>query len=179
MGLQRERREDVIWSDLKLGGRLELNVILFQSWSKIRSNCKLLSIIVTNISRSPPHTTSWFIEVRNQHLKNNLQGLQSQGHILIVRKSNLKLQVFGLFSRFVRTLIIKISPSEEPANSGSINRVRNGGKLIILFHPSPKSITERCRSLSWKPAKARWKYQNGAEQIFLGHVQQNAPLLIK
>ena len=179
MGLQRERREDVIWSDLKLGGHLELNVILFQSWSKIRSNCKLPSIIVTNISRSPPHTTSWFIEVRNQHLKNNLQGLQSQGHILIVRKSNLKLQVFGLFSRFVRTLIIKISPSEEPANSGSIHRVRNGGKLIILFHPSPKSITERCRSLSWKPAKARWKYQNGVEQIFLGHVQQNAPLLIK
>ena len=101
-------------------------------------------------------------------------------HILIVSKSNLKLQVFGLFSRFVRTLIIKISSSEEPANSTSIHRVRNGGKLVILFHPFPKSITERCRSLSWKPAKARWKYQNGAEraeQIFLAHAQQNAPLL--
>ena len=101
-------------------------------------------------------------------------------HILIVSKSNLKLQVFDLFSRFVRTLIIKISSSEEPANSTSIHRVRNGGKLVILFHPSPKNITERCRSLSWKPAKARWKYQNGAEraeQIFLAHAQQNAPLL--
>ena len=101
-------------------------------------------------------------------------------HILIVSKSNLKLQVFDLFSRFVRTLIIKISSSEEPANSTSIHRVRNGGKLVILFHPFPKSITERCRSLSWKPAKARWKYQNGAEraeQIFLAHAQQNAPLL--
>ena len=102
-------------------------------------------------------------------------------HILIVSKSNLKLQVFGLFSRFVRTLIIKISSSEEPANSTSIHRVRNGGKLVILFHPSPKNITERCRSLSWKPAKACWKYQNGAEcakQIFLAHTQQNAPLFL-
>ena len=95
-------------------------------------------------------------------------------------KSNFKLQVFGLFSRFVGTLIIKISSSEEPANSRSIHRVRNGGKLVIFFHPSPRSITGRCRSLSWKPAKARWKYQNGAEraeQIFLAHAQQNAPLL--
>ena len=182
MGLQRERREDVIWSDLKLGGHLELNVILFQSWSKIRSNCKLPSIIVTNISRSPPHTTSWFIEVRNRHLKTNLQVFYSHVHILIVSKSNLKLQVFGLFSRFVRTLIIKISSSEEPANSMSIHRVRNGGKLVILFHPSPKSITERCRSLSWEPAKARWKYQNGAEraeQIFLARAQQDAPPLFR
>ena len=30
----------------------------------------------------------------------------------------------------------------------SIHRVRNGGKLAILFHPSPKNITEKCRSLS-------------------------------
>ena len=59
-------------------------------------------------------------------------------HILIVSKSNLKLQVFGLFSRFVRTLTIKISSSEEPASSTSIHRVRNGDKLVILFHPFPK-----------------------------------------
>ena len=143
MGLQRERREDFIWSDLKLGGHLEPYAILFKSWSKIRSNCKLLSIIVTNISRSPPHTTSWFIEVRQQHLKTNLQGLWSHVHILIVSKSNLKLQVIGPFSRFVRTLIIKIPSSEEPAHSTSIHRVRNGGKLVILFHPSPKNLTER------------------------------------
>ena len=61
-------------------------------------------------------------------------------HILIVSKSNLKLQVFGLFSRFVRTLIIKISSSEEPANSTSIHWVRNGGKVVILFHPFPKGF---------------------------------------
>ena len=145
MWLYRERKDDVIWSDLKLGGHLELNAILFQSWIKIRSNSKLPSIIVTNISRSSPHTTSWFTEVRHQHLKTNLQGLLSHVHILIVSKSNL-----SLFSRFVRTLIMKISSSEEPANSTSIHRVGNGGKLVILFHPSTKNITERCRSPSWK-----------------------------
>ena len=141
---------EVIWS---FGGHLELHAILFQSWSKTRSNSKLPSIIVTNISRSSPLKTSWFSEVRHQHLKTNLQGLLPRVHILIVSKSNLKLQVFGLFSRFVRTLIIKISSSEEPANSTSIHRVRNGGKLVILFHPSPKNITKRCRSPSWKPAE--------------------------
>ena len=114
---------EVIWS---LGSHLELNAILYQSLSKIRSNSKLPSIIVTNISRSPPHTTSWFTEVRHPHLKTNRQGLLSRVHILIVSKSNLKLQVFGLFWRFVRTLTIKISSSEEPANSTSIYRVRNG-----------------------------------------------------
>ena len=59
-------------------------------------------------------------------------------HILIVSKSNLKLQVFGLFLRFVRTLILNISSSEEPANSTSIHRVRNGGKLVIIFIPLQK-----------------------------------------
>ena len=62
MWLYRERKDDVIWSDLKLGSQLELNAILFQSWSKIRSNSKLPSIIITNISQSSPHTTSWFTE---------------------------------------------------------------------------------------------------------------------
>ena len=46
MWLYSERKDDVIWSDLKLGSQLELNAILFQSWSKIRSNSKLPSIIV-------------------------------------------------------------------------------------------------------------------------------------
>ena len=62
MWLYSERKDDVIWSDLKLGSQLELNAILFQSWSKIRSNSKLPSIIITNISQSSPHTTSWFTE---------------------------------------------------------------------------------------------------------------------
>ena len=32
MWLQRETKDDVIWSDMKLGGHLQLNAILFQSW---------------------------------------------------------------------------------------------------------------------------------------------------
>ena len=151
MWLQRERKKlcYLKWFEA-WGGHLELNAILYQSLSKIRSNSKLPSIIVTNISRSPPHTTSWFTEVRHPHLKTNRQGLLSHVHILIVSKSNLKLQVFGLFSRFVRTLTIKISSSEEPASSTSIHRVRNGDKLVILFHPFPKNITKRC----WSPRRA-------------------------
>ena len=88
-------------------------------------------------------------------------------HILIVSKSNLKLQVLGLFSRFVRTLIIKISSSEEPENSRSIRRVGNVGKLVILFHPSPRSITKRCRSLSSKWRRTRRTNFLGACAILL------------
>ena len=164
MWLQRERKDDVIWSDLKLGGHLELNAILFQTWSKLRSRSKLTSFIGSNISRSSSNTTLWFLQVKHRHLKTNLQGLLSHLHILIFSKSNLKLQVFGLFSCFVRTLIIKISSSEGPANTTSIHRVRNIGILVIFFHPSPKSIIKKCRSPSWKPAEARWTYHNGAER---------------
>ena len=164
MWLQRERKDDVIWSDLKLGGHLELNAILFQSWSKLRSRSKLTSFIGSNISRSSSHTTLWFLQVKHRHLKTNLQGLLSHLHILIFSKSNLKLQVFGLFSCFVRTLIIKISSSEGPANTTSIHRVRNIGILVIFCHPSPESIIKKCRSPSWKPAEAHWKNQNGAER---------------
>ena len=150
MTSKRKKKNDVIWSDLK-GGHLELNAISYQSLSKIRSNTKLPSIIVTNISRTPPHTTSWFTEVRHPHLKTNRQGLLSHVRILMVSKSN----VFCLFRRFVRTLTIKISSSEEPASSTSIHRVRNGDKLVILFHPSPKNITKRCRSPRWEPVEER------------------------
>ena len=51
--------------------------------------------------------------------------------------------------------------------------------LSYSFIPLQK-VSERCRSLSWKPATAHWKYRNGterAEQIFLAHAQQNFPLL--
>ena len=153
---------EVIWS---LGGHLELNAILYQSLSKIRSNSKLPSTIVTNISRSPPHTTSWFTEVRHPHLKTNRQGLLSHVHILMVSKSNLKLQVFGLFSRFVRTLTIKISSSEEPASSTSIHRVRNGDKLVILFHPFPKNITKSCRSPRRALKISKWRRMRGTSFI--------------
>ena len=154
MWLQRKRKDDVVWSDLKLGGHLELNAILFQSWSKLRSRSKLTSFIGSNISRSSSNTTLWFLQVKHRHLKTNLQGLLSHLHILIFSKSNLKLQVFGLFSCFVRTLITKITSSEGPASTTSIHRVRNIGILVIFVHPSPKSIIKKCRSPSWKPAEA-------------------------
>ena len=124
MWQQRERKDDVVWSDLKLGGHLERNVILFQSWSKLRSRSKLTSFIGSNISRSSSNTTLWFLQVKHRHLKTNLQGLLCHLHILIFSKSNLKLQVFGLFSCFVRTLIIKITSSEGPASTTSIHRVK-------------------------------------------------------
>ena len=179
MWLQRERKDDVIRSDLKLGSHLELNAILFQSWSKIRSNSKLPSIIVTNISRSSPHTTSWFAAVRHQHLKTNLQGLLPRVHILIVSKSNLKLKVFGLFSRFVRTLIIKISSSEEPANSTSIHRVRNDGKLVIRFHPSPKKYYKKVSIAQLKTHGRALKISNWRQTRrtnFIGACADEMPL---
>ena len=76
----------------------------------------------------------------------NFQGLLSHVHMLIFSKSNLKLQVFGLFLRFVRTLITKVSSFEESANNVSIHRVRNDDKLGIFFHPSSKIIRKRWRS---------------------------------
>ena len=69
MWLQRERKDDVIWSDLKLGGHLELNAILFQSWSKLRSRSRLTSFLGSNILRSSSHTTLWFLQVKHQYLK--------------------------------------------------------------------------------------------------------------
>ena len=76
---------------------------------------------------------------------NNFQGLLSHVHRLIFSKSNLKLQVFGLFLRFVRTLINEVSSSEEPANTMSIHTVRNDGTLGIIFHLSSKIIRKICR----------------------------------
>ena len=178
MWLQKERKDDVIWSDLKLGGHLELNAILFQSWSKLRSRSKLTSFIGSNISRSSSNTTLWFLQVKHRHLKTNLQGLLSHLHILIFSKSNLKLQVFGLFSCFVRTLIIKISSSEGPANTTSIHRVRNIGILVIFFHPSPKSTLKKCRRPVESPQKRAENFTmapNAPIKIPLAHAQQNAP----
>ena len=111
-----------------------------------------IALIRSNISRSFPHTTLWFSKIKHQRLKTNLQCLLSHVHILIFSKSNLILQVFGLLSRSVCPLITKISSSEESANTTSTQRVRNVGKLVILFHSSPENITKRCRSPSWKPA---------------------------
>ena len=123
-------------------GRLELNAILFHSWSKPRSNSKLPSTIVTNIPRSSPYTTSWFIEVRHQHLKTNLEDLKSHMHISIVSKSNLKLQVFGLFSRFFALWSLKYphpKSHQTPRVSTELWMVVN---LSYSFIPLQKNMTK-------------------------------------
>ena len=75
---------------------LKLKAILFYSWSKIRSNSKLPSIIVTNISRSSPHTTSWFKEVRHRHLRLTLKicSLLCSSWSSVNQISNFKLSAF-------------------------------------------------------------------------------------
>ena len=102
MWLQRERKDDVIWSDLKLGGHLELNAILFQSWSKLRSRSRLTSFIGSNILRSSSHTTLWYLQVKHQHLKTNLQGsrLICTSWFPVNQISNFK------FSGFFRVLFV-------------------------------------------------------------------------
>ena len=180
MWLQRERKDDVIWSDFKLGGHLELNAILFQSRSKVKSRSKLTSFIGPNISRSSSHTTLWFLQVKHQHLKTNIQVLLSHLHILIFSKSNLKLQVFGLFSCFVRTLIIKISSSEGPANTTSIHRVRILAYLSFSFIPLQKILqksVDRPVKNPQKRAESITMAPNAPDKILLAHMQQNASLL--
>ena len=74
-------------------------------------------------------------------------------HILIFRKQNLKLQNFSLFPRFVRALSSKVSSSEEPANTMSIYRVRNGDELGMFFHPFSKIMRKSGHSLVENPRK--------------------------
>ena len=127
MWIQRERKE--AWgSPRTFTSKLKEN--------KIKIDSKLSSFSVTGISQSPPNKTCWFIEVRHQHLKTYFQGFLSHVHILIYGKLNLK-QVFGPFSCFFRTLITKISSSEEPANTLSNHRVRN---LAYSFIPHQKLL---------------------------------------
>ena len=174
MGLQRERREDVIWSDLKLGGHLELNVILFQSWSKIRSNCKLPSIIVTNFSRSPPHTTSWFIEVRNQHLRLTFKvcSLMCTSWSSANQISNFK------FSAFFRVLFALWSlkyphpkSQQTPRVSTELEMVVNlSYSFILLQNVSQKGVDRSVENLQKRaenikmapnaPSRFSWRMRN-------------------
>ena len=98
-------------------------------------------------------------------------------HILIVSKSNLKLQVFGLYLPFVRTLIIKVSISEEPANSTSIHRVRNSGKLVIIFHPSPKNWQKGVDHPVENPRKRAENIEMAPNKFYWRMRRRNTPLL--
>ena len=85
----------------------------------------------------------------------SLGRLWSHVYILIITETNFKLQVFGLYSRFVRNLIIKIFWSNEPANSTSIHRVIMVVNLSYSFIALQKISQKRCWSPSGKPAEAR------------------------
>ena len=156
MWLQRERKKlcYLKWFEA-WGGHLELNAILYQSLSKIRSNSKLPSIIVTNISRSPPHTTSWFTEVRHPHLKTNRQVccLMCTSWRSANQISNFK------FSAFFRVLFAlwplkypRPKSQQAPRVSTELEMVIN---LLYSFIPLRKILRKRCRSPSWEPAEER------------------------
>ena len=95
-------------------------------------------------------------------------------HILIVGKSNLKLQVFGLYLPFVRTLIIKVFLSEEPENSTSIHRVRNSGKIVTILHASPNKMIKRCRK---QRAENIEMAPNAPNKFYWRIRRRNTPLL--
>ena len=176
MWLQRERKDDVIRSDLKLGSHLELNAILFQSWSKIRSNSKLPSIIVTNISRSSPHTTSWFTAVRHQHLKTYLQGLLPRVHILIVSISNLKLPVFGLLSTLWSLKYPHPKSQQIPRVSTNLEMVVN---LSYSFIPLQKILQKGVDHLIENPRKGAENFKmtpNAPNKFYRRMRRRDAPL---
>ena len=123
------------------------------------------AIIVTNISRSSPHTTSWFAAVRHQHLKTNLQGLLPRVHILIVSISNLKLPVFGLFCVLSTLWSLKYphpKSQQTPRVSTKLEMVVN---LSYSFIPLQKILQKGVDHLVENPRK-------GAENL---KMTPNAP----
>ena len=140
--------------------------LLGKVWGKTLFRCEmpcsyrnrhLTCLTGSNILRSSLLTTLWYLQVKHKHLKTNLQGLlchlQIPKYILIFSKSNLKLLSFF---RVLFALWSSKYPHPEPANTTSIHRVKNIDRIVTLFHLPPKSITQKCRSLSWKPVEARW-----------------------
>ena len=181
MWLQRERKDDVIWSDLKLGGHLELNAILFQSWSKLRSRSRLTSFIGSNILQSSSHTTLWFLQVKHQHLKANLQGFPSHLHIFPVNQiSNFK------FSGFFRVLFVLWSLKYPHQRGQQTPRVSTELEILVYlsfsFIPLQKVLqksVDRPVENPQKRAEIITIAPNAPNKILLAHAQQNAPLLCK
>ena len=149
MWLYSERKGDVIWSDLKLGSQLELNAILFQSWSKIRSNSKLPSIIITNISQSSPHTTSWFTEDINiLRLTFKVCSLMCTSWSSANQISNFK------FSTFFRVLFALWSLKYPHPKSQQTPRVST--KLEMVVNLSYSFISKKyCKKVSIAHLKTR------------------------
>ena len=179
MWLQRERKDDVIRSDLELGSHLELNAILFQSWSKIRSNSKLPSIIITNISQSSPHTTSWFTEDINiLRLTFKVCSLMCTSWSSVNQISNFK------FSAFFRFLFALWSLKYTHPKSQQTPRVSTELEMVVNFSysfiPLKKVLQKGVDRPVENPRKSAENIKmmpNAPNKFYRRTRRQNAPLL--
>ena len=179
MWLQRERKDDVIRSDLELGSHLELNAILFQSWSKIRSNSKLPSIIITNISQSSPHTTSWFTEDINiLRLTFKVCSLMCTSWSSVNQISNFK------FSAFFRFLFALWSLKYTHPKSQQTPRVSTELEIVVNFSysfiPLKKVLQKGVDRPVENPRKSAENIKmmpNAPNKFYRRTRRQNAPLL--
>ena len=178
MWLYRERKYDVIWSDLKLGSKLELNAILFQSWSKIRSNSKLPSIIITNISQSSPHTTSWFTEDINiLRLTFKVCSLMCTSWSSANQISNFK------FSAFFRVLFALWSLKYPHPKSQQTPRVSTELEMVVnlsySFIPLQKILQKGVDRLVENPRKGAENFKmtpNAPNKFYRRMRRRDAPL---
>ena len=179
MWLQRERKDDVIRSDLELGSHLELNAILFQSWSKIRSNSKLPSIIITNISQSSPDTTSWFTEDINiLRLTFKVCSLMCTSWSSVNQISNFK------FSAFFRFLFALWSLKYTHPKSQQTPRVSTELEIVVNFSysfiPLKKVLQKDVDRPVENPRKSAENIKmmpNAPNKFYRRTRRQNAPLL--
>ena len=179
MWLQRERKDDVIRSDLELGSHLELNAILFQSWSKIRSNSKLPSIIITNISQSSPDTTSWFTEDINiLRLTFKVCSLMCTSWSSVNQISNFK------FSAFFRFLLALWSLKYTHPKSQQTPRVSTELEIVVNFSysfiPLKKVLQKGVDRPVENPRKSAENIKmmpNAPNKFYRRTRRQNAPLL--
>ena len=179
MWLQRERKDDVIWSDLKLGGHFELNAILFQSWSKIRSRSKLTSVIGSNISPSSSHTTLWLLQVNHQHLRTNLQGLLS---VICTSWSSVNQISNFKFSGFFRVLFALWTLKYPHPREQQTPRVSTQLEILVNLSfsciPLQKILQKGVDRLVENPRKRAWifKWRRTRRTKFYWRMRNKMPL---
>ena len=179
MWLQRERKDDVIRSDLELGSHLELNAILFQSWSKIRSNSKLPSIIITNISQSSPHTTSWFTEDINiLRLTFKVCSLMCTSWSSVNQISNFKFSAFFRFFFALWSLKYTHPKSQQtPRVSTELEIVVNFSYSFIPLKKVLQKGVDRPVENPRKSAENIKMMPNAPNKFYRRTRRQNVPLL--
>ena len=179
MWLQRERKDDVIRCDLELGSHLELNAILFQSWSKIRSNSKLPSIIITNISQSSPHTTSWFTEDINiLRLTFKVCSLMCTSWSSVNQISNFKFSAFFRFFFALWSLKYTHPKSQQtPRVSTELEIVVNFSYSFIPLKKVLQKGVDRPVENPRKSAENIKMMPNAPNKFYRRTRRQNAPLL--